>query len=202
MEVTPELSINAQEDRKLVHLAKEGDMAAFEKLVRKYQKSVYYTLKKMVYNSDDAEDLTQEAFAKAYAALSGFDPKYGFAAWLFRIATNNCIDFIRKKRLNTVSIDAPYGKDEDDGYRIEVKDHAQIPDDPILKEQRAKYLETAINRLPDKRLIEVVRLRYFKEYSYDEIAQEMNLPMGTVKGMLFRAKSFLTQELKNVIKDI
>ncbi|WNJ19592.1 sigma-70 family RNA polymerase sigma factor [Pontibacter sp. G13] len=196
-EIKPRVSKNTQEDRKLVAAAQRGENHAFETLLKKYHKSVYYMLLKMVRNSDDAEDLTQEAFAKAFKSIEKFDSKYAFSTWLFRIATNNCIDFIRKKRVQTVSIDQPLEGDDGSTMRFDVKDHNLDPNDTLLKKQRARYLEMAIDRLPEKYRI-LVELRYFKEYSYEEVARELQIPLGTVKAQLFRARELLNQELKNV----
>ncbi len=192
-----EASQNTKDDLELVQRAKENDPKAFEKLLSKYRKSVYYMLLKMVNNADDAEDLTQEAFAKAFNSLAKFNAKYAFSTWLFRIATNNCIDFIRKKRIQTVSIDTPYENDEGDNMSFDIQDPKMGPDDLMLKQQRKEYLTKAVENLPAKyrRLVE---LRYFKELSYDEVAQELELPLGTVKAQLFRARELLSQELKHM----
>lgn len=177
--------------------AQKGDQAAFETLLKKYRKSVYYMLLKMVKNADDAEDLTQEAFAKAFNSINKFDSKYAFSTWLFRIATNNCIDYIRKKRVQTVSIDQPMEGDDGSNMSFDVRDEELDPNASMLKKQRAEYLTMAIDRLPEKYRI-LVELRYFKEFSYDEVAKELDIPLGTVKAQLFRARELLNQELKNV----
>jgi len=197
MEVKPETSKNTQEDRELVASAKKGDNKAFEALLRKYRKSVYYMLLKMIKNPDDAEDLTQEAFAKAFNSIEKFDATYAFSTWLFRIATNNCIDFIRKKRIQTVSIDQPMEGDDGSNIRFDVKDENLDPNQTMLKKQRKKYLNMAIERLPEKYRT-LVELRYFRELSYEEVAQELEIPLGTVKAQLFRARELLSQELKNI----
>ncbi|RMG25434.1 MAG: sigma-70 family RNA polymerase sigma factor [Bacteroidetes bacterium] len=196
-EVTPKVSKNTQEDRELVAAAKRGENKAFETLLKKYRKSVYYMLLKMVKNADDAEDLTQEAFAKAFNSIDKFDSKYAFSTWLFRIATNNCIDFIRKKRVQTVSIDAPVEGDDGSSMRFDVRDENLDPNQTMLKKQRSQYLNMAIERLPEKYRI-LVELRYFKEFSYEEVAKELQIPLGTVKAQLFRARELLNQELKNI----
>lgn len=170
---------------------------AFETLLKKYRKSVYYMLLKMVKNSDDAEDLTQEAFAKAFNSIEKFDSKFAFSTWLFRIATNNCIDFIRKKRVQTISIDSPMEGDDGSKMSIDVRDDRGDPNDSMLKKQRKRYLNMAIDNLPEKYRI-LVELRYFKEYSYEEVATELQIPLGTVKAQLFRARELLNQELKNL----
>ena len=194
-EPKPKVSKNTIEDRGLVARAKKNDAKAFEKLERKYRKSVYYMLLKMVKNTDDAEDLTQEAFAKAFISIEKFDSKYAFSTWLFRIATNNTIDFIRKKRVQTISIDSPLQGDDGSKMRLDVKDSGLDPNQHMLKDQRKQYLAMAIDRLPEKYRI-LVDLRYFQELSYEEVANELQIPLGTVKAQLFRARELLSQELK------
>ena len=195
------VSKNTLEDRKLVADAKKGDPKAFETLEGKYRKSVYYMLLKMVKNADDAEDLTQEAFAKAFVSIHKFDSKYAFSTWLFRIATNNCIDFIRKKRVSTVSIDQPMEGDDGSTMRFDVRDYDLDPNQTMLKKQRKQYLAKAIDRLPEKYRT-LVDLRYFKELSYEEVANELQIPLGTVKAQLFRARELLSQELKAMKKQL
>ncbi|MEL6675434.1 MAG: sigma-70 family RNA polymerase sigma factor [Bacteroidota bacterium] len=197
MDLEPKVSKNTKEDRELVAAAKRGDPKAFEKLLKKYHKSVYYMLLKMVKNGDDAEDLTQEAFAKAFNSIEKFDSKFAFSTWLFRIATNNCIDYIRKKRVQTVSLDAPVEGDDGSSMNFDVRDTNLDPNEFLLKEQRKRYLNMAIERLPEKYRV-LVRLRYFDELSYEEVAKELNIPLGTVKAQLFRARELLNQELKNL----
>lgn len=192
-----EASKNTKEDLELVKRARNKDPKAFERLLKKYRKSVYYMLLKMVNNADDAEDLTQEAFAKAFNSLMKFDSKYAFSTWLFRIATNNCIDFIRKKRVKTVSIDTPYSNSDGDTYSFDIKDPDENPDDLMLRKQRKEYLSVAVGKLPAK-YQKLVELRYFKEFSYEEVATELDLPLGTVKAQLFRARELLSQELKHM----
>jgi RNA polymerase sigma factor (sigma-70 family) len=192
-----EASKNTKDDLDLVKRAAEKDPKAYEKLLKKYRKSVYYMLLKMVNNVDDAEDLTQEAFAKAFNSLHKFDSKYAFSTWLFRIATNNCIDFIRKKRVQTISIDSPFENDEGDSFSFDIKDPEDNPDEVMLRKQRKEYLSIAVEKLPAK-YRRLVDLRYFQELSYEEVADELELPLGTVKAQLFRARELLAQELKHL----
>lgn len=201
MAIKPKASKNTLEDRKLVASAKQGDNAAFERLMQKYQKSVYYMLLKMIKNPDDAEDLTQEAFAKAFNSIEKFDSHYAFSTWLFRIATNNCIDFIRKKRVQTVSIDNPVSGDDGSTMSFDIKDTNLDPSGTMLKKQRKRYLNMAIEQLPEKYRV-LVELRYFRELSYEEVANELQIPLGTVKAQLFRARELLSQELKNLKKEM
>ncbi|MEL6255354.1 MAG: sigma-70 family RNA polymerase sigma factor [Bacteroidota bacterium] len=197
MELKPKVSKNTKEDRELVAAAQKGENKAFETLLKKYRKSVYYLLLKMVKNADDAEDLTQEAFAKAFNSIEKFDSKFAFSTWLFRIATNNCIDFIRKKRVQTISIDSSIEGDDGSSMRFDVKDENLDPNETMLKQQRKRYLNMAIERLPEKYRT-LVELRYFRELSYEEVATELSIPLGTVKAQLFRARELLNQELKNL----
>ena len=190
------LSPRAQEDYGMVCSAMDGDQASYASLMQRYRDAIYYMLLKMVHNRDDAEDLTIEAFGKAFNNLEKYSPEFAFSTWLFKIATNNAIDFIRKKRLNTYSLDEGYG--DDDGPKLSNKIAAKTldPEEVFIKEQRAVLMREVTQNLNPKyrRLIE---LRFFKEYSYDEIATELDLPLGTVKAQLFRAKEFLYNILKH-----
>ncbi len=190
-------SKNVIDDLKLVERAKEKDAKAFQKLMKKYHKSVFYMILKMVNNADDAEDLTQEAFAKAFSSLDKFDATFAFSTWLFRIATNNSIDFIRKKRIRTISLDNSWENDEGDSMSIDPKDPDPNPGEEMLREQRKEYLAIAIEKLPAKYKL-LVELRYFRELSYEEVAVELNLPLGTVKAQLFRARELLNEQLQHM----
>lgn len=197
MELEPTVSPKAEEDRILVSAAKTGDQKAFEDLMKKYRKSVYYMLLKMVYNPDDAEDLTQEAFAKAFTSLHKFDSKFAFSTWLFRIATNNCIDFIRKKKLLTYSIDQPVDEDSDRPFFIDIRDKNYNPNEEMIHSQRSQIIHEAVEKLPQRYKI-LVKMRYFEEKAYEELADELNLPLGTVKAQLHRARELLNELLANI----
>jgi len=197
MELEPTVSPKAEEDRILVSAAKTGDQKAFEYLMKKYRKSVYYMLLKMVYNPDDAEDLTQEAFAKAFTSLHKFDSKFAFSTWLFRIATNNCIDFIRKKKLLTYSIDQPVDEDSDRPFFIDIRDKNYNPNEEMIHSQRSQIIHEAVEKLPQRYKI-LVQMRYFEEKAYEELADELNLPLGTVKAQLHRARELLNELLANI----
>src|SRR6187402_1090870 len=134
MEVTNELpegrefSDKAKKDFLLVERAKvSGDEKAYAELMSRYKKPVYHMILKMIRNVDDAEDLTIEAFAKAFRNLAKFNPEFTFSTWLFRIATNNCIDFIRKKKLDTMSISNTYKDDNGENTEMEIKDSNLTP---------------------------------------------------------------------------
>ena len=197
MEMNPNLSDRAKEDFELVRSAlEEKDQTAYGQLLKRYRDSIYFMILKMVNNRDDAEDLTIEAFGKAFNNLHKYTPDYAFSTWLFRISINNCIDFIRKKRLSTTSMDD--GIDGEDGTPRSafIASQGLDPEERFIKDQRAELIRDVIEKLNPKyrRLIE---LRFFKELSYEEIAQELDIPLGTVKAQLFRAKELLFNILKN-----
>jgi RNA polymerase sigma factor (sigma-70 family) len=196
MELNPNLSEKAQVDLNLVELAKKGDQKAYANLMGRYRDAIYFMLLKMVNNSIDAEDLTIEAFGKAFKNIAQYTPNYAFSTWLFKIATNNCIDFIRKKRGNLVSIDHAF--DENDSLVPSSNIHSDAPDPEtnMINQQKIKLMRDVVSKLKP-RYRNLVELRYFNEYSYEEISKELDLPIGTVKAQLFRAKELLFNILKN-----
>ena len=194
MKINPNLSEKAQYDYRLVQACVNGDQKAYEELFKRYKDAIFFMLLKMVNNKNDAEDLTFEAFGKAFRNIKQYSPKYAFSTWLFKIASNNCIDFLRKKKGNTISID---GKDDNDNERsITLESSGLNPEQDFIKKQKAKIMRNEVGRLKERyrRLIE---LRYFEEFSYEEIAQELKLPIGTVKAQLFRARELLFNNLKD-----
>lgn len=188
MEVTNGLSDKARNDLLLVELAKNGSEKAFSSLLNRYRDSLYFMLLKMVNNASDAEDLTIEAFGKAFRSLDSFTPDYAFSTWLFKIATNNCIDFIRKKQVSPTPIDQL----QDDLEHITVSLQSDLPDpeETLINDQKIAVLRDIVNQLKP-RYRNLIELRYYKEYSYEEISTELKLPIGTVKAQLYRAKSLL-----------
>ena len=196
-EISENLSDKARYDYQLVRKAIDaGDQMAYAELMERYRESIYFMLLKMVNNKDDAEDLTIEAFGKAFKRLHQYTPNYAFSTWLFKIATNNCIDFIRKKKKNIFSIDKKVEDDEGGGVPIDLKSSTLDPEEHIIKDQKILLMRKVVEKLKP-RYRKLIELRYFKEYSYEEIAQELEIPLGTVKAQLFRARDFLHQILKN-----
>ncbi len=197
MEVATHLTEKALRDYKLVKLAiEEGDQKAYAELMGNYRDSLYFMLLKMTNNPHDAEDLTIEAFGKAFKKLHQYTPDYAFSTWLFKIASNNCIDFIRKKKKYTFSIDQNYDDEEGTEMASRIPAQTLTPEEEMVKQQKIKLMRGVVEKLkPHYRTL--IELRYFKEYSYDEIAEELNLPLGTVKAQLFRAREFLYQILKH-----
>ena len=191
------LSDKAQQDYKLVQQAIKGDQQAYASLMERYRDSIYFLLLKMVNNKDDADDLTIEAFGKAFNKLTQYTPNFAFSTWLFKIASNNCIDFIRRKKKLTLSIDRRQENDEGMETTIHLKSDMLDPEEKFVKKQKIKLLQDIVKKLKP-RYRELVELRYFKELSYEEIAQQLDIPLGTVKAQLFRAREFLQGILKNV----
>lgn len=192
------LSSKAQYDYQLVKRAVEqGDQKAYAELMARYRDSIYFLLLKMVNNKDDADDLTIEAFGKAFSRLHQYTPNYAFSTWLFKIASNNAIDFIRKRKLeNLMSIDKSIENDEGGEISIDIRSGSLDPEESAIKKQKIKMMREVVEKLKP-RYRELVELRYFKEYSYEEISTQLELPIGTVKAQLFRAREFLFNILKN-----
>lgn len=193
------LTHRAANDLKLVNSAKEGCQKSFSELHSRYHHSVYRTMYGMVNNSQDAEDLTSEAFGKAFNKLPTYVPHHAFSTWLFRIAKNNCIDHIRKKRIHTLSIDEPveYGSECD--FSNNLKAESRTPEQEMERNEKIGMIRWAIDQLPEK-YRRMVTLRFDEEYSYEEIATELEIPLGTVKAQLFRAKDLLFNVIKPVVK--
>ena len=199
MELNPNLSDKAQQDYALVEAALRGEEKAFAKLLSKYKDAIYYMLLKMVNNKSDAEDLTIEAFGKAFKNLHQYSPNYAFSTWLFKIASNNCIDFLRKRRGVTISIETTQESNENDPP-IKLKSVDPDPEQKLIRIQKAILLRRIVHKLKP-RYRTLVELRYFREYSYEEIAKELNLPLGTVKAQLFRAREMLFKMIESTEMD-
>ena len=191
MEVNENLSDKARYDLELVRRAVDNnDQKAYAELMQRYRDSIYFMLLKMINNKDDADDLTIEAFGKAFKRLHQYTPNYAFSTWLFKIASNNCIDWIRKQKKKTFSIDNPIGTEDGDEMTIELKGDGPDPMEVVMKDQKNSIMREVVDKLKP-RYRTLVELRYYKEYSYEEIAEELDLPLGTVKAQLFRAREFL-----------
>ena len=176
VEVNPDLSDKAMLDYRLVRVAIDsGDQKAYAQLMERYRDSIYFMLLKMVNNRDDADDLTIEAFGKAFNKLHQYTPNYAFSTWLFKIASNNCIDFIRKKKKNLLSLDKPFETGDGGAMTMDVPSGTLDPEEAYIREQKKILMHGVVEKLKP-RYRTLVELRYFKEYSYEEIAQELDLP--------------------------
>ena len=194
MEINPNLSDKAQQDIKFVEAAMRGEQQAYAELMDRYRDTIFYMLLRMVKNKSDADDLTIEAFGKAFKNIHQYTPNFAFSTWLFKIAQNNCIDFLRKKKSNTISIDSQ-SDDPSKDSQMSIPANVLDPEENLIKQQEAKLMHNIVEKLKP-RYRELVRLRYFNEYSYEEISTEMNIPIGTVKAQLFRARELLNNILK------
>lgn len=189
------LSEKASKDYELVLKALEGNEHAFTRLLARYKNSIYFMLLKMVNNRNDAEDLTLEAFGKAFKNLHQYSPTYAFSTWLFKIASNNCIDFLRRKKGSYVTLVNNNDPDENNEI-IKLKSKELNPEEKCIRQQKAILLHHIVRRLKP-RYRTLVELRYFREFSYEEIAKELDLPLGTVKAQLFRAREMLFKLIEN-----
>jgi RNA polymerase sigma-70 factor (ECF subfamily) len=191
------LSEKAVFDYNLIRAALDkGDQKAYASLMGRYRDSVYFMLLKMVNNKDDADDLTIEAFGKAFKRLHQYTPNYAFSTWLFKIASNNCIDFIRRKKMVTFSIDKTFENEEGSEMSMDIKSDGLTPEENYIKKQKVKHMHEVVEKLKPRYRV-LVEMRYFDELSYEEIAEKLELPLGTVKAQLFRAREFLANILKN-----
>ena len=181
-----------REDSDLVGRCLAGEEGAYGLLLKKYKRPVFSLVYRMVRQREEAEELASEAFFKAFRALPGFDPAQPFSSWIFKIASNLSIDWLRKRRLETSSLD-----EEDSIW--EVTDERPTAEEALERAQTMQVVEEAIGKLaPDYRA--VVLLRHQEERSYEEIADILGLPLGTVKIRLFRAREELKKRLGRSVK--
>jgi RNA polymerase sigma-70 factor (ECF subfamily) len=191
------LSYRARSDYDLVLKATEqGDQAAYAELMGRYKDSIYYLFFKMVNNKDDAEDLMIDSFGKAFRNLHLYQPTYAFSTWLFRIATNNGIDHIRKKKIDTFSIDKKIAGSDGDDMKIDIKSSILDPEEELITEQKKLLVKELVDKLKPK-YRQLIEMRYYDELSYEEIAEKLEMPLGTVKAQLFRAKDLLYNIMKS-----
>ncbi len=196
-ELVNKLSEKGKRDYALVRAALDhGDEKAYSKIMALYKDALYFMIRKMVRNDADAEDLTIEAFGKAFKRLEQYTPHHAFSTWLYKIATNNCIDFLRKNRAKTISLKGEYVNENGETKGYDVRDEGLTPEERTIKNQKIKLMREVVESLKP-RYKRIIELRYFEEFSYDEISKEMDIPLGTVKAQLFRAKELLFEILKD-----
>ena len=191
----PNASESSLEDDTLVQEAIGGAEEAYKKLVNKYERALYYHILKMIKNKNKVEDLVQEVFVKAFDNLASYNTNYAFSTWLYRIATNHTIDYLRKKKLQTLSIDEPV-KSHDSEMKMQLPDASAQTDRKIIQSQRKQIVQQAIEDLP-KKYRDVIKLRHMQEKSYQEISEILDSPLGTVKAHIFRAREMLYKALKD-----
>ncbi|MFC1733046.1 RNA polymerase sigma factor [candidate division KSB1 bacterium] len=186
-----------KDDAAIVRKALNGNQDAFTQLLKKYRGAIYSLVLKMVKNKEEADDLVQETFIKAFGALSSFNAEFAFSTWLFKIASNNCIDYLRKKRLQTLSLDKPV-ESKDGQVTKEFADPIVNPEMQLIQTEKSSIIDVAIESLPKKYRIVIV-MRHKEEKSYEEIAKILCIPLGTVKARIFRAREKLKKYLKDNI---
>ena len=178
-----------EQEAQIVQRVLQGDVNAFEKLVLEYEKSVYAITQRMTGNAEDAADMTQETFIKAYNSLSSFRGDSKFSVWLYRIATNVCLDFLRSRsRKPTVSLSV----EDDDGEEVEldIADESQSPERLLERGLTRDAVRRGLNALsPEYR--QILLLREIQGLSYEEISSALGIDLGTVKSRIFRARKKL-----------
>lgn len=197
VEATEERTVSesALQDAKWIENAMSGDERVFKLIINKYERALFYFIAKMIRDKEVIPDLVQEVFVKAFANMSSYNPQYAFSTWLYRIATNHSIDYLRKKKLQTMSIDQPIAT-RDGEMQMELPDSNFAADKDIHQKERSKVIEEAINSLPVKYQT-VIKMRHMEEKSYEEIAEILGVPLGTVKAHIFRARELLYKFLKD-----
>ena len=185
------LSTNAQRDYDIILKAKEGDQSAYTKLMNQYHDSIYYEISKRIRDEELAKDLTMEAMSKALMNLDAYQPTFAFSTWLKRVSVNHTIDYLRKRKLETYSMDAAQSSEKGDLVR-QYANEDLTPQEQMEKTQRIDIVRYYIQKLKDM-YRSLIELRYYNELSYEEIAVELAIPVGTVKARLHRAKRMLGQ---------
>ncbi len=198
METDSNPSKTANVDSWLIFNARLGVEDAFTQILSRYKKAIYLMISKIVNNKVVAEDLTIEAFEKAFTKIHLYENQFSFSSWLFTIATNNTIDYLRRKRYTDEPLDSVKLSVIEIGPQNSINLMARElnPEEAFIKQQNAGILHQAMSALQPKYRI-VLEMRYFREYTYSEICKELNLPLGTVKARLFRSREKLFELLKD-----
>jgi RNA polymerase sigma-70 factor (ECF subfamily) len=182
-----------EDSSRLIKNALNGDQKAYEALLKRYQHGVYNIIFQMVKNREETEDLVQETFMKAFNALESYNDHYAFSTWLYKIAYNNCIDSIRKKKLKIMPLDKPIKTHEGEMHQ-QISDDSSSPENDFLFNEKKQMINNLIEDLPPV-YREVIILRHRKERSYEEICDILKIPLGTVKARMFRAREMLKSAL-------
>jgi RNA polymerase sigma-70 factor (ECF subfamily) len=183
-----------EDDLIIIRSVLSGDSSQFALLWQKYNKQIFASVLKLVRSIDDADDIVQDTFLKAFNALHSYNQTFPFPAWLYKIASNTCIDYFRRKRIRPISIEN-INREGGDIYDI-IPDKSTPIDVNIINNETKEQLLKAVEQLP-LRYKQCIHLRHFEELSYEEISIKMNLPLGTVKITLFRARKMLLNMLSN-----
>jgi len=191
--MTSNLTDKGLRDLKLINRALEqGDTTAYNELMKLYRDPLYFMLFEKVGDQELAKDLTIEALGKAFKKLHMYTPNYTFSTWLFTVARNNCIDYLRKNKIKTTSIDQFTTDNDGKKNKIDIPSEELNPEGILIKKQKIAILRQVVDKLKPK-YRELVKLRYFKEMSYEEISRLLQIPIGTVKAQLYRSREQLFQ---------
>lgn len=183
-------------EEELIKQAIDGDQKAYQTLFEAHRQAIFHIIVKIVRNNEEAQDLVQETFIKAFGSLKSYNPTYRFTTWIYKIAANSSIDFIRKRKLQTYSLDQPLNT-KDGQVSVEVADMSYHPERDLSAKQQNISISEAIESLPDK-YREVIIKRHQEDKSYEEIAKLLHVPVGTVKARIFRARELLKKKLKSL----
>ena len=196
--MTDNLTEKGKRDLKLINRAlKDGDPKSYNDLMKLYRDPLYFMLYEKVGDQELAKDLTIESLGKAFKKLHLYTPNYAFSTWLYTVARNHCIDYLRKNKLPTISINRMMITDDGKRNTFDLISKDLNPEQLMEKKQRIAILRQIVDKLkPNYR--ELVKLRYFKELSYDEIADRLDIPLGTVKAQLHRSREQLFQIMSGV----
>ena len=186
-------------DQEVVLWARKGYERAYRELVRRYQRPIFSLIYRMVRDRERAEDLAQETFVKVLNALESYRPEYKFSSWIFKIANNAAIDHLRRKELDTLSLDgAPDAvtSERREGTSLQIADQSESPLQELEARELGGEIERAIAQLrPEYQ--SCILLRHVQGYAYEEISDMLDLPLGTVKTYIHRARSELRTLLES-----
>lgn len=186
-------------EEQLIKKAAAGDAEAFELLVIRYQTPVYRLCFRMLGNAEDAADLTQEAFLKAWRSLDGFQFKAAFSTWLYRLTSNLCLDHLRSaKRCKTLPLIVV--SEDSEELAVDPPDPAPLPEEHVILSEEQQHLQTALAALPSEER-QLLTLRVINELSYAEIAELLAIKEGTVKSRLSRVRERLRKKLLKIRND-
>ena len=181
-------------ERDLIRKAKQGDMHAFEELILKHEKIVYNVALRMMNHGEDAKDISQEVFLKAYRSLSNFDERSAFSTWLYRITHNTCIDEMRKRKgKQSYSLEEEL-ENEEGSMQRQIADEGDTPEESLLREEQKSEILQALDNLSAEHKAAII-LRDVKGLSYEEIAEILELSLGTVKSRISRGRNQLKKEI-------
>jgi len=189
--MTDNLTEKGKRDLLLINRAlSSGDPKAYNELMRLYRDPIYFMLYEKVGDQELAKDLTIESLGKGFKNLHMYTPDYTFSTWLYTVARNNCIDYLRKHKIPTISIDKMMLDEDGKRNTFDLKSKDPNPESVMIKKQRIAILRQIVDQLKPK-YRDLVKLRYFKELNYEEIAALLEIPLGTVKAQLHRSREQL-----------